>query len=160
MKDRVLLSWSSGKDSALSLYELKKTENIEVAALLTTVTEGYDRISMHGVRRTLLAEQAIALGYPLEEIAIHRIAVSIFTSSECARCGKYAQEGIQCAAFGDLFPGGDTGVSRRAQPGVGMRCLFPLWEKSICYASSAIHRSGLPGYCSLRYAGAGSNSGT
>lgn len=62
MKKRVLFAWSSGKDSALALHELKKNPDVEVAALLTTVTEGYDRISMHGVRRNLLSLQAEALG--------------------------------------------------------------------------------------------------
>lgn len=69
-KNRALLAWSGGKDCALALYELTRQGDTEIAALLTTVTEGYDRISMHGVRRTLLAAQAASLGYPLEEVTI------------------------------------------------------------------------------------------
>ena len=67
MKNRTLLAWSGGKDCALALYELTRQGTAEIAALLTTVTEGYDRISMHGVRRTLLAAPAAALGYPLSQ---------------------------------------------------------------------------------------------
>ncbi len=50
MKEKILLSWSGGKDSSMTLYEIQQTQNYEIAALLTTVTDGYDRISMHGVR--------------------------------------------------------------------------------------------------------------
>ncbi|MEJ2349025.1 MAG: hypothetical protein P8Y03_04485 [Anaerolineales bacterium] len=70
MKNRAILAWSGGKDSALALYEMTRQDRTQVVALLTTVTEGYDRISMHGVRRELLAEQAKALGYPLEEVRL------------------------------------------------------------------------------------------
>lgn len=70
MKEKILLSWSGGKDSALSLYELKNAGQFEIAALITTVTDAYDRISMHGVRRTLLEQQADALGIHLEQVMI------------------------------------------------------------------------------------------
>ena len=68
MKEKVILSWSGGKDSAFALHELQKAENYEISALLTTITEDYDRISMHGVRRALLERQADSLGFPLEGI--------------------------------------------------------------------------------------------
>lgn len=58
MTEKVLFTWSGGKDSAMALYELQTTQGYEISALLTTVTEGYDRISMHGVRRILLEQQA------------------------------------------------------------------------------------------------------
>lgn len=54
MNERILFTWSGGKDSAMALYELQRTHNYEISALLTTLTEDYDRISMHGVRRILL----------------------------------------------------------------------------------------------------------
>ena len=63
------LSWSGGKDSALALWTLRR-EQLEPEALITTVTETYDRISMHGVRRELLARQAEALGRPLVEVVV------------------------------------------------------------------------------------------
>jgi PP-loop superfamily ATP-utilizing enzyme len=65
---KVLVSWSGGKDSALALAAIRRSGEYEPAALLTTVTEGYDRISMHGVRRVLLERQAEALGLPLEVV--------------------------------------------------------------------------------------------
>jgi diphthamide synthase (EF-2-diphthine--ammonia ligase) len=66
----VLMSWSGGKDSCLALFEIQKTRDYRVAALLTTVTRDYDRISMHGVRRVLLERQAASLGVPLNQVLI------------------------------------------------------------------------------------------
>jgi diphthamide synthase (EF-2-diphthine--ammonia ligase) len=63
LTEKVLFTWSGGKDSAMALYELKKSNSYEIAGLVTTVTEDYDRISMHGVRRVLLEKQALSL-YP------------------------------------------------------------------------------------------------
>src|ERR1700759_2050908 len=69
-KEKILLSWSGGKDSAMAAWQLLATQRYEIAALLTTVTEGYERISMHGVRRELLERQAAALGIPLHPVMI------------------------------------------------------------------------------------------
>jgi diphthamide synthase (EF-2-diphthine--ammonia ligase) len=80
MTETLIFGWSGGKDSALAVYELSKDKNFQIAALLTTVTEGYDRISMHGVRRDLLRKQAAAPGYavvvrqpgaPLQRYDVH-----------------------------------------------------------------------------------------
>jgi len=70
MKEKVIVSWSGGKDSALALYELQKS--CEIVALMTTITRDYDRISMHGTRRTLLELQAKSLGFPLEKVFISK----------------------------------------------------------------------------------------
>ena len=68
MPENILLSWSGGKDSARALYEIEQSGEYSVAALLRTVTEDYDRVSMHGVRRELLERQAEAIGLPLEKV--------------------------------------------------------------------------------------------
>src|SRR6202521_6391388 len=70
MKEPVVLSWSGGKDSAMAAYHLLASQKYEIAALLTTVTEDFDRISMHGVRRVLLEQQAESLAIPLHKILI------------------------------------------------------------------------------------------
>ena len=70
----VLMSWSAGKDSCLALYEIQRSSDYRVAALLTTITREYDRISMHGVRRTLLERQAASLGLPLHQVLISNAA--------------------------------------------------------------------------------------
>ena len=68
MKTPVVMSWSGGKDSAAALYELRKSGQYEVVALLTSVSEEYRRVSHHGVREALLDRQAEAIGIPLEKV--------------------------------------------------------------------------------------------
>ena len=68
--EKVILAWSGGKDSALSLYEAQRCGKYEVVSLLTTINEHYDRVSMHGVRKTLLEQQARSLGLPLEKVFV------------------------------------------------------------------------------------------
>jgi diphthamide synthase (EF-2-diphthine--ammonia ligase) len=70
MRERALVGWSGGKDSAVALYELKQMTNIDVDDLLTIATDGYDRISMHGIRHKLLVAHAKSLGSPLDEVLI------------------------------------------------------------------------------------------
>ena len=73
---QVLMSWSGGKDSCLALYEVQQSHEYQVAALLTTITEDYDRISMHGVRRELLEKQVTALDLALQQISITKGATN------------------------------------------------------------------------------------
>ena len=130
MKDRILLAWSGGKDSALALYELRSMKSLEIVTLLTTVTEGYDRISMHGVRRELLAAQAKALGYPLEEIAIPQNCTNaVYEQRMRDALEKHHSEGIRAAAFGDLYLQDVRAYREERMHRIGMRCLFPLWGK-------------------------------
>ena len=104
MGERVLVGWSGGKDAAMALYELKHSEGVQIAALLTTVTEGYDRISMHGVRRELLLEQAGSLGYSLDEISIPQNCTNeTYEQRMRATLERYQREGISAAVFGDLY---------------------------------------------------------
>src|SRR6267378_8026251 len=72
----VLVSWSGGKDSCVALYEIQRAQTHRVAALLTTLTRDYDRISMHGVRRVLLEKQAASLSLPLHQIFIAKNATN------------------------------------------------------------------------------------
>jgi uncharacterized protein (TIGR00290 family) len=131
MKNAAIVGWSGGKDSALALYELTRQKDIEIMALLTTVTEGYDRISMHGVRRELLAEQAKALGYPLDEVGIPpQCTNEIYEQRMQQAMEKYHQSGIDQAVFGDLFLE-DVRTYREERLGrIGMGGIFPLWGKN------------------------------
>ena len=72
MREKLLFVWSTGKDSAMALYELKERGGCEISALLTTVTHGYERVSMHGVRCSLLEKQACSLRLPLEKVVISK----------------------------------------------------------------------------------------
>jgi uncharacterized protein (TIGR00290 family) len=128
MKNRLLVAWSGGKDSALALYELKQQNDIEIAALLTTVTEGYDRISMHGVRRSLLVKQAKALGFPLEEIVIpQQCSNGIYEERMQRTLEKYQREGVTTAAFGDLFLQDIRAYREERMARIGMKAVFPVW---------------------------------
>src|SRR6267378_6802725 len=100
----VLMSWSGGKDSCLALYEIQREQKYRVAALLTTITRDYDRISMHGVRRGLLEKQAASIGLPLHKVFISKDA----TNEEYEmRMGEafslHREQGIDSIVFGDLF---------------------------------------------------------
>jgi uncharacterized protein (TIGR00290 family) len=127
---QTLLSWSGGKDSALSLYEIQKASDYSVAALLTTITEDYDRISMHGVRRVLLERQADALGLPLQKIYIPRDATNGVYES---RLGAFLEEGlreeIDTVAFGDIFLEDLRQFREKNLAQLGMHGLFPIWKR-------------------------------
>src|SRR6266481_137214 len=100
----VLMSWSGGKDSCLALYEIQKTRDYRVAALLTTVTSDYDRISMHGVRRVLLERQAASLGEPLHQVLITKGANNEEYEAKLTEAVlAYRDQGIDSIVFGDLF---------------------------------------------------------
>ena len=103
-KEKIILCWSGGKDSAFALYELKKSEQVEVVALVTTMTEGYERISMHGVRNVLLERQAESLGIALDKVYIsQRASNQEYESKMEAVLVKYLNQGIRKVAFGDIF---------------------------------------------------------
>jgi diphthamide synthase (EF-2-diphthine--ammonia ligase) len=100
----VLVSWSGGKDSCLALYEIQRSHEFAPAALLTTITEGYDRISMHGVRRDLLEAQAASLGIPLQTVVISKSASNEeYEAKLIDACSEYRVRGIDAIVFGDLF---------------------------------------------------------
>jgi uncharacterized protein (TIGR00290 family) len=126
----VLVAWSGGKDSALALREIRSDVRYRVAALLTTVTAQYDRISMHGVRRTLLHRQAESLGLRLEEVLISPGASNdeYETSMGAAlRALRTRTPGLDTVVFGDLFLADIRAYRERTLARIGMRGLFPLW---------------------------------
>jgi len=130
MKEKILLSWSGGKDSSITLYEIQKTQNYEIAALLTTITDGYDRISMHGVRRVLLERQAESLGLSLHKIHIPKNATNeIYEARLNEALTKYQKDGINSIAFGDLFLEDIKKYREDNLAEIGMRGIFPIWKK-------------------------------
>ncbi|CAG0933717.1 hypothetical protein TFLX_03194 [Thermoflexales bacterium] len=131
MTTKALFAWSGGKDSALALYEVARQQNTEIVALLTTVTDGYDRISMHGVRRELLAAQAQALGYPLEEVSIPpQCTNEIYEQRMQQALEKYQQAGVTHTVFGDLFLEEVRAYREERLGRIGMQGIFPLWGRN------------------------------
>jgi uncharacterized protein (TIGR00290 family) len=126
----ILLSWSGGKDSALALHALRQMPDVEVAGLLTTVTEDYDRISMHGVRRSLLEQQAAAAGLPLHIVSIPRECPNeIYEERMTAVLTGIRDAGIRRVAFGDLFLEDLRAWRESRLAAFGMEALFPVWGR-------------------------------
>lgn len=128
----VLVAWSGGKDSALALREIVRDGRYRVASLLTTVTGTYDRISMHGVRRTLLRRQAESLGVPLEEVVISSGASNDeYEEKMRAALSRFRDRvpGLDRVVFGDLFLTDVRAYRERMLEQIGMQGLFPLWLK-------------------------------
>ncbi len=128
--EKVLFSWSGGKDSALALYEIQRTKKYEVSSLLTTVTDEYDRVSIHGVRSTLLEQQARSLGLPVEKVIISRNASNEEYQSRMAiTLAKFRDDGVLSVVFGDIFLEGVREYREEQLSRIGMTGLFPLWKR-------------------------------
>jgi uncharacterized protein (TIGR00290 family) len=126
----VLMSWSGGKDSCVALHELQRSDRYEIAALLTTVTRDYDRISMHGVRRELLARQAEALGVPLHEVFIPASASNEdYEAAMVEALGVHRARGVKTVAFGDLFLEDIRAYRDRMMVQNQMSALYPVWAR-------------------------------
>jgi len=125
-----LLAWSGGKDSAFALYEIRKNPDIEILALLTTVTEEYDRISMHGVRRTLLEEQAESIGLPLEKVLITpHVSNADYEAKMSEVLARYSDRGVSAVAFGDIFLEDLRKYREENLAKVGMHGVYPIWGR-------------------------------
>lgn len=130
MPKPVIISWSGGKDSALMLAALRGDPRLEPVALLTTVTAGYDRISIHGVRRELLAAQARALDLPLHEMWL--APASSNAAYEEAMAASLAElrekyPGTRRIAYGDLFLEDVRRYREERLTALGWEGVFPLW---------------------------------
>jgi len=125
---RVLLSWSSGKDSAWALHLLRQQPNVEVVALLTTFNTAADRVAMHAVRRTLVKMQAERAGLPLWEIELPWPCSN--DDYECrmrAVVERALAEGVDAVAFGDLFLEDIRAYRVKQLAGTALEPLFPVW---------------------------------
>ena len=126
-----MMSWSGGKDSCLALYEIQKSFDYRVAALLTTITREYDCISMHGVRRVLLEKQAASLGLPLHPILISKGARNEEYELEMAQAfSEYREHGIDSVVFGDLFLEDIKAYREQFLARHGMKGLYPVWQRN------------------------------
>jgi uncharacterized protein (TIGR00290 family) len=127
---KTLFTWSGGKDSALALYEVLAGGDIEVCALLSTVTEDYGRVSMHGVRETLLRRQAAAVGILLRTVRIGKDA-SNRQYEERMGCvlADFKESGIHHVIYGDINLHGIREYREKNLRKLEMKALFPLWGR-------------------------------
>jgi uncharacterized protein (TIGR00290 family) len=130
IKELVVLSWSGGKDSAMAAYHLLASQKYEIATLLTTVTEDFDRISMHGVRRDLLEQQAESLAIPLHTIMIPKdCSNEIYEARMREALSHFKARGITKIAFGDLFLHDVKHYRDERLTQAGMTGLYPIWMR-------------------------------
>jgi uncharacterized protein (TIGR00290 family) len=130
MAEKVLFTWSGGKDSVLALHELQVRQDYEVAALLTTLTENYDRISMHGVRLLLLERQANSLGLPIEKVYISKNSSNEeYEASMTEVLQKYLTSGVSSVGFGDIFLEDLRKYREDHLSKIGMKAVFPIWKR-------------------------------
>ena len=130
MSMRVVLAWSSGKDSAWTLHALRNDPRFTVVGLLTTVNAAYDRVAMHAVRRRLLEAQAAAAGLPLEVAEIPSPCPNeTYEAVMADAVARLRASGAEGVAFGDLFLEDVRRYRERQMAGTGLELVFPLWGR-------------------------------
>ncbi|HWP03022.1 MAG TPA: hypothetical protein VNL96_06175 [Gemmatimonadaceae bacterium] len=128
---RLLLSWSSGKDSAWALHVLRQATEFEVVGLLSTFNDAADRVAMHAVRRELVQAQARATGLPLWEVRLRwPCSNSEYEERMRAALERARAAGITHIAFGDLYLEDVRDYRIRLLAGTGIEPLFPLWSSA------------------------------
>ena len=126
---RVLLSWSSGKDSAWALHLLRRDPTLELCGLLTTINSEFDRVAMHGTRRTVLEAQAQAAQLPLWIVPLPwPCSNEVYEKRMAEVCRRAVAERIDAIAFGDLFLTEVRTYRENQLKPTGLEPLFPLWE--------------------------------
>src|SRR5215472_12655471 len=126
---RVLLSWSSGKDCAWALHVLRQQAGVEVVGLLTTLNSEFDRVAMHGTRRSVLEAQAEAAQLPLWIVPLpFPCSNEVYEQRVGEACRRAIQAGIDAVAFGDLFLRNVRAYREKQLQGTGLEPLFPLWD--------------------------------
>ena len=131
MKEKVILCWSGGKDSAIALHALLEDDRYEVVSLLTTVAKQYERVSHHGVREEVLEQQAEAMGIPLHKVYLHQDHCS-FEDYEAVMKKvmlEYKEKGVLTVAFGDIFLQDLREYRENNLAKVGMKGIFPIWKR-------------------------------
>lgn len=129
MKKKAWLSWSTGKDSAYSLYKLQSNNHIEVESLLTTVTADYQRVSMHATRLECLRMQAESLSLPLVTVEIPaQCNNEIYERNFLAALQKAKNNGVKSIAYGDLYLEDIKFYREKMHQGIALEAMFPIWQ--------------------------------
>ena len=141
---RAWMSWSSGKDSAFALQAARAHADLEIVALLTTVTDAFERVSMHGVREELLRAQARAVGLPLIDVRIPSPCPNtVYEERMAAALGAAAADGVDTIVFGDLYLTDIRAYREQRLSAIGFRAEFPLWLRDTRALAREMVGSGL-----------------
>jgi uncharacterized protein (TIGR00290 family) len=129
--EKVILAWSGGKDSAVSLYEIQRSGKYEVVSLLTTINKDYDRVSMHGVRRVLVEQQAASLGLLIKEVFVPKdCSNEEYEARMTEVLTRFKQDGITQVVFGDIFLEWIKEYRENNLAKLGMKGVFPIWGRN------------------------------
>ena len=143
-KPRAWLAWSSGKDSAWALHTARLEDRVDVVGLLTTVTEPFDRVSMHGVRVALLEAQAAAAGLPLLKVSIPAPCPNEIYERAMGKALELARDAdVSRMLFGDLFLEDIRAYREKQLAGTGMEPMFPLWGRPTAELATEMIDGGL-----------------
>jgi len=138
MIEKILFTWSGGKDSAMALYELLKSKSYDIPALISVITEDYNRVSMHGVRRVLLEQQVASLGLYLEEIYISKDSPNDEYEQKMREVLlRYKSKDIVSIAFGDIFLENLKKYREDNLSKIGMKGIFPIWKRDTTELANA-----------------------
>jgi uncharacterized protein (TIGR00290 family) len=125
---KLLLSWSSGKDSAWALHCLRQSRDYEIVGLLTTLNAAFDRVAMHSTRRALLEAQARAAGLPLRTVPLPwPCSNDHYEAAMRTACDTAIADGVDAMAFGDLFLDDVRRYRIEKLQGTGIEPVFPVW---------------------------------
>ena len=146
-RPRALISWSSGKDSAFALHEVRKAGEFDVVGAVTTVTETFGRVSSHGVRQEILLAQLQAAGLPPHIVPIpYPCPNEIYEARMGEAVARAVKDGITHMIFGDLYLADIRAYREQKLAGTGITPVFPLWEKPTRSLAKAMIASGLEAY--------------
>jgi uncharacterized protein (TIGR00290 family) len=144
---KALISWSSGKDSAFALHQVRLAGEFDVVGALTTVTEAFDRVSIHGVRQEILRAQCEAARLPLRVVPIpYPCPNEIYEARMAEAVAQAVGEGITHMVFGDLFLADIRAYREQKLAGTGVTPVFPLWQRPTLPLAHAMIESGMEAY--------------
>ncbi len=143
MRESIAMCFSGGKDSLLALQALQRENRYSVETLITTVTDAYDRVSMHGVRRSLVRAQAESLGIPLAEVAVPpESSNEVYERAMGREFDRQHAAGIRRIAFGDIFLADLREYRERQLAHHGLEAVFPLWHRPTARLARSFIRDG------------------
>ncbi len=143
-RPKAYISWSSGKDSAYALHVARQQGEVEIVGMLTTLSETYKRVSMHGVREALLDAQAQAAGLPVVKVHIPAPCPNeIYEAKMAAAMDEAKAQGITHMVFGDLFLEDIRDYRLAKLSPIGVECVFPLWLRDTAELANEMVSAGL-----------------